>query len=55
MGGEAEALTILRLLEKANTIRSSGAYRRWLIKMSRDGVFSLRTMLMALANRKIVS
>lgn len=55
MGGEAEAVTILRVLEKANTIRSPGAYLRRLKQMSRDGVFSLQPRLMALANREIVS
>ena len=55
MGGEAEAVTILRVFEKANAIRSPGAYLRRLTQMGRDGVFSLQSMLMALANREIVS
>ena len=55
MGAEAEAVIILRVLEKANTIRSPGAYLRRLTQMAHEGVFSLQPMLMALANRKIVS
>ena len=55
MGGEAEAVIILRVLEKANTIRSLGAYLRRLTQMSRDRVFSLQPMLMAQENREIVS
>ena len=55
MGGQAAAVTVLCILEKASTIRSPGAYLRRLTQMSRDGVFSLKPMLMALANREIVS
>ncbi|WP_448329098.1 replication initiation protein RepC [Sulfitobacter sp. M13] len=43
------------MLEKANSIRSPGAYLRRLTQMERAGVFSLQPMLMALANREIVS
>lgn len=55
MGREAAAVTILCMLEKANAIRSPGAYLRRLTQMARDGAFSLKPMLMALANREIVS
>jgi replication initiation protein RepC len=55
MGRKAAAITVLCMLEKANTIRSPGAYLRRLTQMARGGVFSLQPMLMALANREIVS
>ena len=55
MGAEAAAVTVLCMLEKAHAIRSPGAYLRRLTQMARDGVFSLQPMLMALANREIVS
>ncbi|MGJ8590109.1 MAG: plasmid replication protein RepC [Yoonia sp.] len=55
MGREAAAITVLCMLEKANAIRSPGAYLRRLTQMARDGVFSLQPMLMALVNREIVS
>ena len=55
MGREAAAITVLCMLEKANAIRSPGAYLRRLTQMARDGVFSLKPMLMALTNRGIVS
>ncbi|MGY9037437.1 MAG: plasmid replication protein RepC [Rhodobacterales bacterium] len=55
MGAEAAAVTVLCMLEKASAIRSPGAYLRRLTQMARDGVFSLQPMLMALANREIVS
>jgi len=45
MGGEAKAVTILCVLEKAYAIR----YLRRLTQMARDRVFSLQPMLMALA------
>ncbi|MFV8556671.1 hypothetical protein ACNQ62_01205 [Sulfitobacter sp. SBS6] len=53
IGGGAEPVTILRVLEKA--IPNPGAYLGRLTQMSRDGVFSLQPMLMALASREIVS
>ena len=46
MGGEAEAVIILRVLEKANAISTSS---------SADTNGALQPMLMALANREIVS
>jgi len=55
MGREAAAITVLCMLEKANAIRSPGAYLRRLTQMARDGAFSLKPMVMALENRKIVS
>ena len=55
MGREAAAVTILCMLEKASAIRSPGAYLRRLTQMARDGAFSLKPMVMALANREIVS
>lgn len=55
MGKEAAAVTVFCMLEKASAIRSPGAYLRRLTQMARDGVFSLKPMLIALANRKIVS
>lgn len=55
MGREAAAITILCMLEKANAIRSPGAYLRRLTQMARDGAFSLKPMVMALANREVVS
>ena len=55
MGREAAAITVLCMLEKANAIRSPGAYLRRLTQMARDGAFSLKPMVMALANREIVS
>jgi len=55
MGAEAAAITVLCMLEKTNVIRSPGAYLRRLTQMAHDGVFSLQPMLMALANREIVS
>ena len=55
MGTEAAAITVLCMLEKASAIRSPGAYLRRLTQMARDGEFSLKPMLMALANREIVS
>tara|TARA_R110002072_G_scaffold142133_1_gene287523 strand:+ start:69 stop:329 length:261 start_codon:yes stop_codon:yes gene_type:complete len=55
MGGQAAAVTVLCMLEKAGTIRSPGAYLRRLTQMARQGMFSLQPMLMALANREIVS
>jgi len=55
MGREAAAITILCMLEKAAVIRSPGAYLRRLTQMARDGAFSLKPMVMALANREIVS
>lgn len=51
MGGQAAAVTVLCMLEKASIIRSPGAYLRRLTQMARQGVFSLQPMLMALANR----
>ncbi len=55
MGREATAVTVLCMLEKANAIRSPGAYLRRLTQMARDGAFSLKPMVLALANREIVS
>ena len=55
MGREAAAITVLCMLEKASAIRSPGAYLRRLTQMARDGAFSLKPMVMALANREIVS
>ena len=55
MGREAAAITLLCMLEKASTIRSPGAYLRRLTQMARDGVFSLKPMVMALEKREIVS
>jgi replication initiation protein RepC len=55
MGREAASVTILCMLEKAQAIRSPGAYLRRLTQMAREGAFSLKPMLMALANREIVS
>ncbi|WP_244148455.1 plasmid replication protein RepC [Sulfitobacter litoralis] len=55
MGAEAAAVTVLCMLEKANAIRSPGAYLRRLTQMAHDGAFTLQPMLMALANRQIVS
>jgi replication initiation protein RepC len=55
MGREAAAITVLCMLEKANAIRSPGAYLRRLTQMARDGAFSLKPMVMALVNREIVS
>jgi replication initiation protein RepC len=55
MGGQAAAVTVLCMFEKASAIRSPGAYLRRLTQMARQGVFSLQPMLMALANREIVS
>ena len=55
MGREAAAITVLCMLEKANAIRSPGAYLRRLTQMARDGAFSLKPMVLALANREIVS
>ena len=55
MGREAAAITVLCLLEKANAIRSPGAYLRRLTQMAKDGAFSLKPMVVALANREIVS
>mgnify|MGYP005988879387 FL=1 len=55
MGREAAAITVLCMLEKASAIRSPGAYLRRLTQMARDGVFSLKPMVMALENREIVS
>ena len=55
MGREAAAVTVLCMLEKANAIRSPGAYLRRLTQMARDGAFSLKPMVMALTNREIVS
>lgn len=55
MGREAAAITVLCMLEKANAIRSPGAYLRRLTQMARDGAFSLKLMVIALANREVVS
>ena len=55
MGREAAAITVLCMLEKATAIRSPGAYLRRLTQMANDGAFSLKPMVMALANREIVS
>jgi replication initiation protein RepC len=55
MGRQAAAITILCMLEKANAIRSPGAYLRRLTQMAMDGAFSLKPMVMALENREIVS
>ena len=55
MGREVAAITVLCMLEKASAIRSPGAYLRRLTQMATDGAFSLKPMLMALANREIVS
>ena len=55
MGREAAAITILCMLEKAAVIHSPGAYLRRLTQMARDGAFSLKPMVMALANSEIVS
>ena len=51
MGAEAAAVTILCMLEKANAIRSPGAYLRRLTQMASEGTFSLNPMVMALENR----
>jgi replication initiation protein RepC len=55
MGGQAAAVTVLCMLEKANAIRSPGAYLRRLTQMASDGTFSLEPMVAALSNREIVS
>lgn len=55
MGRKAAAITVLCMLEKVAAIRRPGAYLRRLTQMARDGAFSLKPMVMALANRKIVS
>ena len=55
MGREGAATTVLCMLEKASTIRSPGAYLRRLTQMAQNGAFSLKPMVMALANREIVS
>lgn len=55
MGAEAAAVTVLCMLEKANAIRSPCAHHRRLTPMARNDVSSLQSILMALANRGIVS
>ncbi len=55
MGGESAAVTVLCILEKAQSIRSPGAYLRRLTQMAKNGAFSLNPMMMALKNRGIVS
>ncbi len=55
MGGESAAVTVLCILEKAQSIRSPGAYLRRLTQMAKNGAFSLNPMMMALKNRDIVS
>ena len=55
MGGESAAVTVLCILEKAQSIRSPGAYLRRLTQMAKNGAFSLNPMVAALKNRVIVS
>jgi replication initiation protein RepC len=50
-----ETATISCVLQKATAIRSQRAYLGRLTQIARQEVFSLQPMLMALANREIVS